>query len=109
LQLLLGCLPMLPTMIALEGGVPGAISPLGWCCWGYMAFIAMGFGFATWVKLIELTSAQIAAIASLLAPAIAVFAGALILNEPLGWREIAATAAIISGVALIRRPRPTET
>jgi drug/metabolite transporter (DMT)-like permease len=106
LQLILGSLPMVPVMIAVEGGVPDAISPLGWFCWGYMAIVAMAFGYASWFKLIELTSAQVAAIASLLAPAIAVLSGALILNEPLGWREIAATVAILSGVALVGGTRP---
>jgi drug/metabolite transporter (DMT)-like permease len=103
LQMIVGCLPMVPIMIYFEGGIPGNVSPLGWFCWGYMAVVAMAFGYASWFKLIEVTSAQVAAIASLLAPAIAVFAGALILHEPLGWREVAATIAIISGVALVRR------
>lgn len=105
LQLFLGSLPLVPIMIVLEGGVPRAVSPLGWFCWGYMAIVAMAFGYATWFKLIEVTSAQVAAIASLLAPAIAVFSGALILHEPLGWREIAATAAIVSGVAIVQTAR----
>jgi drug/metabolite transporter (DMT)-like permease len=107
-QMIVGSLPMVPAMIVVEGGWPGVLSPLGWFCWGYMAVVAIACGYAAWFKLIELTSAQVAAIASLLAPAIAVFAGALILDEPLGWREIAATAAIISSVALVRGARPRE-
>jgi len=109
-QLVLGSLPMVPAMIALEGGgAPPSLSSLGWFCWGYMAVIAMAFGYATWFKLIEVTSAQVAAIASLLAPAIAVFSGAIILKEPLGWKEIAATVAILSGVALVRGTRAKGT
>jgi drug/metabolite transporter (DMT)-like permease len=106
-QVLLGCLPMVPIMVFLEGVGPGAISPLAWLCWGYTAAIALAIGFVTWFKLIELTSAQVAAIASLLAPVIGVLSGALVLGEPLGWREITATIAILLGVVLARQ-RPAR-
>jgi drug/metabolite transporter (DMT)-like permease len=104
-QLVLGSLPMLVVMVLLEGGGPPSVSPAAWICWGYLMVCAMAGGYALWFRLIELTSAQVAAIASLLAPAVAVIAGAVILGEPLGWRELVATLSIISGIALVRRPR----
>jgi drug/metabolite transporter (DMT)-like permease len=101
LQLVLGALPMLPPMIWLEGGWAWAVSLQSWLCWGFMV-VAMALGYALWVKLIELTSAQIAAIASLVVPVIGVVSGALVLHEPLGWREIGATVAIVGGLVLVR-------
>jgi drug/metabolite transporter (DMT)-like permease len=105
-QLLLGTLPMVPIMVVLEGPAPRGASLISWLAWAYTAAVALPVGFTTWFKLIELTSAQVAAIASLLAPALAVVLGAVMLGEPLGWREIAATIAIVAGVVLVRGRPP---
>jgi drug/metabolite transporter (DMT)-like permease len=50
---------------------------------------------------------QIASIGMLLVPIMGIVAAALVLGEPLGWKEAAAMALTLSGVALaLRRKAP---
>jgi drug/metabolite transporter (DMT)-like permease len=77
------------------------------------ALVALGavgtaLAFAIFYKLIAEIGAGRAALASYLAPAAALFYGAILLDEPITIAAIAGLALILAGVALATRP-PTPT
>ena len=65
-------------------------------------------GYALWFKVVASFPATIAAIGALVIPVIGMMSSALLLNEPLGWREFAALGLVLSAVALVvfRRVAP---
>lgn len=76
----------------------------------YILFIGVILGYAVWFKVVSLFPATIASIGALVTPVIGMASSALLLGEPIGWREIAALALVLSAVALvIFRPAPRPT
>ena len=73
----------------------------------YILVIGVIFGYAVWFKVVSLFPATIASIGALVTPVIGMGSSALLLGEPIGWRELAALAFVLSAVALvIFRPAP---
>ena len=73
----------------------------------YILFIGVILGYAVWFKVVSLFPATIASIGALVTPVIGMASSALLLGEPIGWRELAALALVLSAVALvIFRPAP---
>ncbi len=67
----------------------------------YILFIGVILGYAVWFKVVSLFPATIASIGALVTPVIGMASSALLLGEPIGWREIAALALVLSAVALV--------
>jgi drug/metabolite transporter (DMT)-like permease len=72
---------------------------------GGLAFVssgalANGLGFITWFAALQRLPASLVGIGSLLVPAVGVLASAVMLGEPLGWRECGALALTLCGVAI---------
>ena len=72
------------------------------------------FSYFAWFKIVEIFPTQIAALATLLTPLIGVLSSAVLLDETLGWPEIAAMALCGSALALVlfaseRAPRDAAT
>ncbi len=73
----------------------------------YILVFGVILGYAVWFKVVSLFPATIASIGALVTPVIGMASSALLLGEPIGWREIAALALVLSAVALvIFRPAP---
>lgn len=73
----------------------------------YILFVGVILGYAVWFKVVSLFPATIASIGALVTPVIGMASSALLLGEPIGWREIAALALVLSAVALVVfRPPP---
>ena len=73
----------------------------------YILVVGVILGYAVWFKVVSLFPATIASIGALVTPVIGMASSALLLGEPIGWREIAALALVLSAVALvIFRPAP---
>lgn len=73
----------------------------------YILFIGVILGYAVWFKVVSLFPATIASIGALVTPVIGMASSALLLGEPIGWRELAALALVLSAVALVVfRPAP---
>lgn len=68
--------------------------------------VMSGLGYALWYSVVPQLGASRAGVAQLSVPILAAIAGAVCLNEPLGWRFIVAAAVVLGGVALssIRLP-----
>jgi drug/metabolite transporter (DMT)-like permease len=73
----------------------------------YTLFVGVILGYAVWFKVVSLFPATIASIGALVTPVIGMGSSALLLGEPIGWREVAALGLVLSAVALvIFRPAP---
>ncbi|MSO93309.1 MAG: DMT family transporter [Rhodospirillales bacterium] len=57
--------------------------------------------YYAWVRVISLIPASVAAIGTLLVPAVGVATGTLLLNERLGWRDAAALALVCAAAGLV--------
>ena len=62
--------------------------PMVYCQWAFL-------------MVVRLMPAAIAAIGTLAVPVVGVFSSALILAEPVGWREIGAMALIVSALGTV--------
>jgi drug/metabolite transporter (DMT)-like permease len=73
----------------------------------YILVFGVVVGYALWFKVVSLFSATIASIGALVTPVIGMASSALLLGEPIGWREVVALALVLSAVALVVfRPAP---
>lgn len=67
----------------------------------YSVTIPMSFCFWAWYETVRLFPASVAAIGTLAIPLVGVFSGALLLGEPVGWRELTALLLVIGGLASV--------
>ncbi|MEM8978444.1 MAG: DMT family transporter [Pseudomonadota bacterium] len=65
--------------------------------------VTSGLGYALWYHVLPQLGASRGAVAQLTVPVIAIFAGALLLGEPITMRILAATGLVIFGVGLALR------
>lgn len=73
----------------------------------YILIVGVILGYALWFKVVSLFPATIASIGALVTPVIGMASSALLLDEPIGWREVVALALVLSAVAVvIFRPAP---
>lgn len=62
--------------------------------------VTSGLGYALWYGIVPQLGAARAGVAQLSVPILAALAGALLLDEPLGWRFMVASTIVLGGVAL---------
>ncbi len=98
-QATLGTIPVALLMLT-EHPRLGTITGLGWGAIAYVAVLPMTVAYLTWFRALRLLAANTAATGVLLAPAIGVFASALLLGETLGWHQLGALGVTLAGVAL---------
>ena len=77
------------------------VSPTGLIGLVYAAAIAVAVGQWIWFRVLQLLPLSVASISTLAVPVIGVFSSALLLGEPLGWRELAALALICAALFLV--------
>ena len=70
--------------------------------------IPVCFGYWAWFRLVEVLPATIASIATLATPVLGVLSGAMLLGEPVGWREIASLSLVIVSLVLVLYRKPKE-
>jgi drug/metabolite transporter (DMT)-like permease len=99
-QVGLGCLVMLVLGIAFEHPDYSAVTPVGIACFVYMMLVPMGLCYLTWFETLRRLPPTAASTGMLLVPVIGVVSAALILGEPLGFREVAAMVLTLGGVTL---------
>ncbi|MEM9268016.1 MAG: DMT family transporter [Pseudomonadota bacterium] len=62
--------------------------------------IASGLGYALWYTVLPRIDASLAAVSQLTVPVIAIFAGVLLLGEPVSWLLALSSVLVLGGVAL---------
>lgn len=102
-QVALGCLPVAIVGLVIEQPQLSALSPLGWAAMLQMTLVQFCLCYVCWFAALERLPAATASIGTLLVPVVGVLAAAAILNEPLGFRQIAALALTLGGVAVALR------
>ncbi|HKU97708.1 MAG TPA: DMT family transporter [Vineibacter sp.] len=73
----------------------------------YIALIPMSIGTAIWFTLVHLLPAQVAGLSSVSIPVVAVIAGVLLFNEPMGPLQIAALVCTVGALWLALVPPRT--
>ena len=105
-QLLVGGIPVAVGWLFIEAWPDlSGVSPTAVLATAYAATVAMIFCFCAFIKLVTLLPASVAATSTLGVPVMGVFSGALMLGEPLGWREAAALVLVLGGLGLVLMPR----
>lgn len=99
-QLLVGAIPIVVLGPAVETVQLGAISWLAIAAVLFTLLWPMCFCHWAFIKVVSLFPASVSAIGTLLVPVVGVFSGALLLGEPLGWREVTALALVCASLAL---------
>ena len=77
---------------------------LDWTGVGYAVIsgaLTSGIGYALWYKTLPALKATQAAIVQLSVPVLAAVGGVVLLAEPLSWRMVLASGAILGGIALV--------
>jgi drug/metabolite transporter (DMT)-like permease len=98
----LGILPLIAGML-IERPDFSAVDALGGLAFVSSGACANGLGYITWFAALQRLPASLVSIGSLLVPAIGVVVSAVMLGEPLGWREWGALALTLGGVAIASR------
>lgn len=106
-QLALGAVPI----AAVWGwrGAPfdaAALSPVAWFAFAYSIFVAMVFCFCSYIRLVTLLPATVAAIGVMAIPAVGVAGSALLLGEPIRPVDLAALVLVVGGQALAAAAPP---
>jgi len=102
-QLWLGCVPVAIAGLLLEHPDIAALSGIGWASMAYMTMIQFCLSYVCWFAALERLPASTASIGTLLVPVVGVLASAVMLHEPLGWRELGALTITLGGVAVALR------
>ncbi len=76
-------------------------SAWSWFTIAYQIFAGALIGNYAWAKIVTLLPAGVAAISSLVIPVIGVISGAVILGEPVTWRELVALACVVAALAFV--------
>jgi drug/metabolite transporter (DMT)-like permease len=104
-QVGLGCLPLAIASFFIEAFDPAAVSIRAWGAFLYMAAVPLCLCYLTWFTALSVLPAGVAAIGTLGTPLVGVLSGALLLGEPLGWRQAVALALTLGGIMLaVRAP-----
>lgn len=71
--------------------------------WAAVYTVALPLLFCqyAWLKVISIFPATIASLGTVMVPIVGVLSGALILGEPIGWREITALLAVLASLLLL--------
>jgi drug/metabolite transporter (DMT)-like permease len=98
----IGLIALLTERFALDGASNAALLSAA-----YVLVFGVVVGYALWFKVVSLFPATIASIGALVIPVIGMASSAILLGEPIGWREVAALVLVLSAVALVVfRPAP---
>jgi drug/metabolite transporter (DMT)-like permease len=83
-------------------------SPMGLALAAASGAFASGLGYAVWYAALRGLTATAAATVQLSVPAIAAFAGVIVLSEPITLRLLLASAATLGGVAIVLMQRAAQ-
>lgn len=106
-QIGLGCLPLTVLGLMFERPHFSALTPFGFGILIYMAIVAMALCYITWFGALRHLPASTASAGLLSVPVLGVLIAAVLLGEPLGFREIMAMMLTLGGVAIAIRSPPS--
>ena len=100
-QLTVGCLPIAVIAAATEKFVyhQADLTIIGASL--YVTLISLVLCYFAWFRIVVIFPIAISSIGTLLTPCVGLVSAALILHEPLGWRELSALVLVVAAVALV--------
>ncbi len=101
-QIAIGTIPALLLCTSETGGWHG-ISGLGWTALLFCGAVPMVLCYLTWFRALHFLPAGTASVGTLIAPVVGVSGSAVLLGEPLGYRQLIALGVTLAGVALAAR------
>jgi drug/metabolite transporter (DMT)-like permease len=106
-QLLVGGLPIFLATPFLDNPLKelASLSPHAWAVLAFVLLFAMVLAQWTWVRLVRVLPASVAAIGSMAVPVVGVLSSALLIGERVGVPEITALALVVAAIALVLIPR----
>jgi drug/metabolite transporter (DMT)-like permease len=107
-QLGFGLMMIAPLMLLSAGDLHGMPSPAALASVAALGVLGSGLAYILYYYLIERGSATQVSMVTYISPAIAVFWGALLLNEPLGANTLIGLCLICSGIFLVNQRRPAS-
>ena len=104
---LIGGVPIFVLAFVFERAVLSAMRGVSlWPALGvaYNVFLVFIFGWWAWTKIVDRAPAGVAALSSLMIPAVGVFSGVLFLGEVPVWQDYAALACVTAAIATVLFP-----
>lgn len=102
-QVGLGCGVLLLIGLVIEPAPGGALSLKAWGAVLYMTCIPLAVCYLTWFAALRRLPAGVAALGTMLAPAVGVLTGAALLGETVGIQQIAGLGLTLTGIVLAVR------
>jgi drug/metabolite transporter (DMT)-like permease len=103
-QLLLGGVPIFIVAVLTESLAVQKAGAPALLALAYSLALPMLFCQYAWFKVVSIFPATIASIGTVMVPVVGIVSGAVILGEPLGWREIASLLCVVAAIALVLKP-----
>jgi drug/metabolite transporter (DMT)-like permease len=107
-QLVIGGGPIVVAWLILEPEPDfSRLTPVGLLALAYVVFVALVFCFSSYIRLVSILPANVAAISTLAIPVVGLWSSALLLGEPVGIADVAALGMVLGALALLLL-RPTS-
>lgn len=100
-QLLIGAVPVVIIALATERFTMHQASVAALTASAYLTAIPLVFCYYAWFRVVTIFPTSIASIGTLMVPVIALFSSALVLGDPIGWRQLAALLLVVTALALV--------
>ena len=108
-QLVIGGIPIVIAWLILEPEPDfSRLTPLGLAALAYVVFVALVFCFSSYVRLVSILPANIAAISTLAIPVVGLWSSALLLGEAVGVTDVFALVLVLAALALVLLRRPAN-
>jgi drug/metabolite transporter (DMT)-like permease len=108
-QLVIGGIPIVIAWLILEPEPDfSRLTPLGLAALAYVVFVALVFCFSSYVRLVSILPANIAAISTLAIPVVGLWSSALLLGEAVGVADVLALVLVLAALALVLLRRPAN-
>ncbi len=108
-QLVIGGIPIVIAWLILEPEPDfSRVTPLGLAALAYVVFVALVFCFSSYVRLVSILPANIAAISTLAIPVVGLWSSALLLGEAVGIADVLALVLVLAALALVLLRRPAK-
>lgn len=103
-MMIVGGLPI-TAMAFVEEGIPSqALSLRASLSLLYILVVPTIFCRYAWVKIVRLVPVSVSSVGILMTPVVSVISSNLILDEPIGWREVAALVLVCGAMGLVLTP-----
>lgn len=101
-QLVIGGVPIVVVWLILEPEPDfSRLTPVGLIALAYVVFVALVFCFSSYIRLVSILPANVAAISTLAIPVVGLWSSALLLGEPVGIADVGALGMVLGALALL--------